>query len=185
MNNKVSEQTSTILNYGKVILDKFNLVSSRKEFIFDFEINHQLDPTLSNPAIIDFITKQLQIPEEKIPNIRIIHKQLPETGLSWHIDDCQFIKRSKPPTYNQECYISLDDKKWLYFNTPTRTLPSFTILFYSSTYDEDFTGGKLILSDGREILPKKGYGIMIDARESHMVSPIHSGSRFVSVVKIY
>jgi hypothetical protein len=120
-----------------------------------------------------------------------VHKTIPKLGLKWHIDDCVINNRKEPPTYNLEQYILLSANpaeskyRYLYFNTPTKRLPRYTLLFYSSTYGEDFTGGKLCLSDGVEILPVKGHGFLLDSREVHMVTPVKTGERRVSVVKIY
>ena len=118
-------------------------------------------------------------------NIRIIHKNIPEIGLKWHIDDCVITKHKTPPTYNLNQYIHLDGIKYLYFTTPTNRLPRFTLLFYYSTYDIDFTGGELCLSDGFCLKPRSGMGFIMDSREVHMVNPIKSGVRTVSIVKIY
>jgi hypothetical protein len=74
---------------------------------------------------------------------------------------------------------------YLYFNTPTKKLPKFTILFYSSTHGVDFEGGTLKLADGTEIIPKRNNGFVVDSREAHMVTRITKGVRNVSVVKIY
>jgi hypothetical protein len=53
------------------------------------------------------------------------------------------------------------------------------------TYCEDFIGGLLVLADNTTIKPRAGWGYMLDSREAHMVTPILSGHRFVTVVKIY
>ena len=179
-----------IYTWGKKIKKDLNLSAIRREFTYPFEM------TSNTPreTIIDFIssqTHQLGISEFNAEHVVIIHKTVPEPGLKWHIDDCVINNRKEPPTYNLEQYILLEANpteskyRYLYFNTPTKRLPRYTLLFYSSTYGEDFTGGKLCLSDGAEILPVKGHGFLLDSREVHMVTPVKSGERRVSVVKIY
>ena len=72
----------------------------------------------------------------------------------------------------------------MYFNTPTKKLPKFTILFYSSTYQVDFEGGILNLADGTQVVPVKNHGFVLDSREAHMVTRVTKGIRNVTVVKI-
>ena len=175
-----------VLKYGRNMLEQYNLAVARKEFNSGIIID-QSDPTASNPAIMEYIrtlvpTELLDDPETQVA---IVHKSIEKPGLSWHIDDCQITKRNKPPTYNTECYILLEDNKYLYFNTPNKKLPKYTLLFYSSTYNEDFTGGLLVLADNTTVKPRAGWGFMLDSREAHMVTPVLSGNRFVTVVKIY
>lgn len=179
-----------ILTWGKKIQEDLNLSAIRREFTFPFDMN----PDTPRETIIDFIRSQshhLGIGDFDAEHVAIIHKTISQPGLKWHIDDCIVNNRKEPPTYNQELYILLEANpaeskyRYLYFNTPTKRLPRYTLLFYSSTYIEDFTGGKLCLSDGFEIFPIKGHGFLLDSREVHMVTPIHTGERRVSVVKIY
>jgi hypothetical protein len=198
-----STNMPAIYTWGKKIVEDLNLVAARRQFTFDFP----LDSTTPNNVIIDFINTNLGITDFNLDEIAIIHKKIDKPGLKWHIDDCVINVRKDKPTYNVDQYILLESNlgsnlesnlgtnletnlekeryKYLYFNTPTKRLPRYTILFYCSTYNKDFTGGKLCLSDGMEILPKKGNGILIDAREVHMVTPVKTGERNVVVVKIY
>lgn len=176
-----------IKKYGIQLLQRYNLESVRKTFTFNFIINHEANPESANNDIIQFIKANFihDITPEQIANIAIIHKSINQDGLGWHIDDCQIVKQQEPPIRNANQFIHLEGKKYLHFNTPTKTLPTFTILFYSSTYKEDFDGGLLRLADDTEIIPQKQHGILIDSREAHMVLPISRGTRNVSVVKIY
>jgi hypothetical protein len=174
-----------IQKYGEFILEKYNLASARKEFTFDFSINHNSDPSASNDNIIKFLEINLNFTREQSTNAVIIHKTIDKPGLKWHIDDCQLINCKITPTYNLDQYIHLEGTKYLYFNTPTKKPPKFTVLFYSSTYKEDFDGGILYLADGMQIKPIKQHGIILDSREAHMVCPVQRGIRNVSVVKIY
>jgi hypothetical protein len=180
-NNKPSIQ-----KYGELILERYNLASSRKEFIFDFTIDHCNEPSIADDNIRRFLEDNLNFTKEQSINAVIIHKTIDKPGLKWHIDDCQLVNfKQNAPSYNLEQYIHLEGSKYLYFNTPTKTLPKFTVLFYSSTYKEDFDGGILNLVDGTQIIPQKQKGFVIDSREAHMVSPVSRGIRNVSVVKIY
>ena len=185
-----------IQKYGELILERYNLASSRKEFTFDFNIDFNIDftiynnideqITLTNSKIRTFLEKTLHFTEEQSANAVIVHKTIDKPGLKWHIDDCQLVNfKQNAPSYNLEQYIHLEGSKYLYFNTPTKTLPKFTVLFYSSTYKEDFDGGILNLVDGTQIKPQKQKGFVMDSREAHMVSPVSRGVRNVSVVKIY
>jgi hypothetical protein len=174
----MTSNISYLYTIGKNLLTQYQLDKKRIEFEYDFEINNDE----SDDKIREFITTKFNISNEQIKNMIIIHKTINENGLKWHIDDCQIIKRASPPTTNIDKFIKIDENKYLYFNTPK--LPIFTILFYSSTYNEDFTGGILNFVD-KEIFPKKGNGILFDSREVHMVTPVKSGIRKVTLVKIY
>jgi hypothetical protein len=189
-----SEQRNipAILTFGKKILELFpEIKSSRKMFKYDFDINHYKNPDESNQNIRLFLVKNLGFSEEQSTNAVIIHKNIKPEGLTWHIDDCQLVKykKDKQPEYNLEQYILLDTVGekfiYLYFNTPTKKLPKFTILFYSSTFGIDFDGGILTLADGTQIESKKSHGFILDSREAHMVTRVTKGIRNVSVVKIY
>ena len=182
---KVQNNIPAIQKYGKLILERYNLSSARKEFTFNFTIDHTSEPSNANDTIRAFLEHTLHFTQEQASNAVIIHKTIDKPGLKWHIDDCQLVNFKTAPTYNLEQYIYLEGTKYLYFNTPTKTLPKFTILFYSSTYKIDFDGGILNLADGTQITPQKQKGFMLDSREAHMVSPVSSGIRNVSVVKIY
>jgi len=181
-----------ILTYGRKILQMFpEIPSYRKHFQYDFYIPHSDNPDSSNDNIKTFLKKNLGFAQEQVENCIIVHKNLKPEGLSWHIDDCQLVKfkKDKIPVYNLDQYILLENTGekcvYLYFNTPTKKLPKFTILFYSSTHGVDFEGGILTLADKTEIIPKRNNGFVVDSREAHMVTRITKGIRNVSVVKIY
>jgi hypothetical protein len=176
---------SAIQKYGEMLLEKYNLVDTRQEFVYDFTIDHLNDPSTADGNIRRFLETYFLFTLEQVSRAVIVHKTIEKPGLKWHIDDCQLVNFKIAPTYNLEQYIHLKDTKYLYFNTPTKTLPKYTILFYSSTYKEDFDGGLLTLADGTQVIPKKQTGILLDSREAHMVTPVSRGIRNVSVVKIY
>jgi hypothetical protein len=192
---KTNNNMPSIQKYGMILLEKYNLAAARIEFTFDFNINHSSVPSDADSSIRQFIANNLNLDinlninlnltPEQIANVVIVHKTIEKLGLKWHIDDCQLVNIKTVPTYNLEQYIYLEGTKYLYFNTPTKTLSKFTILFYSSTYKEDFDGGLLTLADGTQIIPQKQHGILMDSREAHMVSPVSRGTRNVTVVKIY
>lgn len=178
-----------IQRYGNAILTP-NITCVRTKFSFDFEVDFSGS---TDDLIIDFIKSTLLETASK-DRIKIIHKMIPEKGLSWHIDDCQAVAMKEPPKFKKECYIRLVDfvpdcnpNKYLYFNpdTPTGEMAKYTVLFYSSSHGDDFDGGILHLADGEKITPIKGTGFLVDTREAHMVTPITRGVRKVSVVKIY
>jgi len=183
--NTKTNNKPAIQKYGEMLLEKYNLVDTRQEFIYDFTIDHSNDPSTADGNIRRFLETYFLFTLEQISRAVIVHKTIEKPGLKWHIDDCQLVNFKIAPTYNLEQYIHLKDTKYLYFNTPTKTLPKYTILFYSSTYREDFDGGLLTLADGTQIEPKKQNGILLDSREAHMVTPVTRGIRNVSVVKIY
>lgn len=187
MTTKAKEQKNkpSIQKYGELMLERYNLAIARKEFTFDFNIDHANNPNTADGDIRAFLEHTLHFTNEQASNAVIVHKTIGHDGLKWHIDDCQLVNFKTAPTYNLEQYIHLEGSKYLYFNTPTKTLPKFTILFYSSTYKEDFLGGILHLVDGTEIIPQRQTGFMLDSREAHMVSSVSKGIRNVSVVKIY
>jgi hypothetical protein len=174
-----SDKTKPILyEIGKELIKKYNLKDFRVVFSYDFD--------LKNIEMMNyFLINTLNILPESIDNIEIIHKTINEKGLKYHIDDCQIIKKKSEPEYRKEQFIKIAKNKYLYFNTSNGKLPKKTILFYSSTYNVDFTGGVLHFSDDYVFYPKKNIGIMFDSREVHMVTPVTSGIRPVTVVKIY
>lgn len=165
---------------GVELNDKHNFSQSRHKFNFDFDING----SDTDDLIKNFIIDNLNILPEKVENAMIVHKNIGEDGLKWHIDDCQIVTRKEPPSYDVEKFIPINSNKYLFFRTPSNKLPYKTILFYSSTYGVDFEGGILRLVD-KEIFPKKGEGIMFDSREVHMVTPVKSGIRQITLVKLY
>ena len=168
---------------GKDLLDKYNLKQYRQYFKFDFNIDFNNQEN-TNKLIKHFVSSKLNI-DFNDNYIDIIYKQIPEKGLNWHIDDCQIITKKYEPIYNKNRYIQICENKYLYFHNRFDKLPQKTIIFYSSTYEEDFDGGILKLCDDTEIKPKKNTGFVLDSREVHMVTPIKSGIRKVTVIKIY
>ena len=191
MSTPIERNVPAILTYGRKILKMFpDIISSRKYFEFNFDINHSGNPNDSNFNIREFI-KNMGFSQEESDNAIIVHKSIKPDGLTWHIDDCQLVKyqKGKEPTYNLHQYILLDntgDKLvYLYFNTPTKKLPKFTILFYASTHQIDFEGGILTLADGTQVNPVKNHGFILDSREAHMVTRVTKGVRNATVVKIY
>jgi hypothetical protein len=171
-------KNSLLFNIGKQLIEQFQLKHNR--IFFEFTDN---DIT-SNESIKEFIKNKLNISFEE-DLIDIIRKQIPENGINYHIDDCVLITKKTQPTYNKERYIQISENKYLYFNNRFNKIPQKTIIFYMSTYGEDFTGGILRLCDHIEIKPKKYTGIVIDSREVHMVTQIKSGTRNIILVKIY
>ena len=183
-----------IQRYGEYILaDDPDIILARKTFNYDIDLSGDD----ANDMIIEFINRELlSYAGNPITSdhVKIIHKDIPDKGLNWHIDDCQVVSMKEPPTYKLECYKRLsniipdcNDNKYLYFNpdTPTDRPAKYTVLFYSSSWGIDFQGGELFLADGVKIRPMKGTGIMMDTREAHMVSPVRNGIRKVCLVKIY
>jgi hypothetical protein len=187
MENQMEKQNNmpAIQKYGILILERYNLADSRLEFTYDFPIDHANNPSNADDNISKCLENNLQFTKAEATSAVIVHKSIDKNGLKWHIDDCQLVNFKNEPTYNLEQYIYLEGHKYLYFNTPTKTLPKFTVLFYSSTYKDDFDGGLLKLADGMQIIPKRQCGIIMDSREAHMVTPVTRGVRNVTVVKIY
>ena len=168
---------------GKELLEKYNLQKYRQYFTFDFDINFE-NPNKINKIIKNFIKSKLKIDFDD-NFIEIIHKKILEEGLNWHIDDCVIITKKSEPIYNKERYIKISDSKYLYFHNRFNRLPYKTILFYSSTFGIDFDGGILQFVDDTIIKPEKYTGLIFDSREAHCVTPVKSGNRFVTLVKIY
>lgn len=169
---------SNLYNIGKQLLEQYDLKNNRIFFEFNDE-NIE-----SDECIKDFIKNNLNIPFQN-DSIDIIHKQILENGIGYHIDDCILITKKSEPFYNKERFIKITENKYLYFNNRFNKLPQKTIIFYLSTYDKDFTGGILRLCDDVEIKPTKYTGIVMDSREVHMVTPIKNGIRNIILVKLY
>jgi len=186
--------------YGlKVLEDNPNIAKLRRPFEFDFPVNE----TTPLEQIIDFINTLKITTTEGEPVIATmentpcaISKELPKKGLPFHIDDCQLVKKSTlllepdPTKFTLIKAPGVGESKHIYLfrnarNSPTGNPARITVLFYSSTWGKDFTGGELVLADGTVIKPEKGHGYIIDSREAHMVNPVKSGIRNVTLVKIY
>jgi hypothetical protein len=175
-----SDNLPLLYKIGMDLNEKYHFNQHRQNFTFDFDINgHD-----SNETIRNYLCANLNIPPEKASDAIIIHKTINEDGLKWHIDDCQIVTRKESPIYDADKFIPIGVGKYLFFKTPSSKLPYKTIIFYSSTYGVDFEGGILRMVD-KEIYPKKGNGIMFDSREVHMVTPVKSGIRKITLVKIY
>jgi hypothetical protein len=167
-----------LYNIGKQLLQDYDLKTSRIFFEFN-DKNIESDESIKN-----FIVNKLNILFDN-NFIDIIRKQIPENGIGYHIDDCILTTKKSEPVYNKDKYIKISENKYLYFNNRFNKIPQKTIIFYMSTYKEDFDGGILRLCDDIEIIPKKYTGIVMDSREVHMVTPIKSGIRKIILVKIY
>lgn len=167
--------TTILQKYGMNLIKEHELDKKRILFEYDFEL------TMDN--IKSFLENKLKM---EIIDLKIVKKTFSENdSLNFHIDDCQLITNKNIPQYNKEKYIQIDKNKYLYFNNEMNKLPIYTAIFYSSTYDIDFTGGELILADNTKIKAKNKTGIILDSREVHKVTPIKSGVRNSCVVKIY
>jgi hypothetical protein len=176
----IPDSTPLLYKIGKDLNEKHHFEQFRQNFTFDFDI----DGSDSDQIIKKFLCFNLNISPDKVSDAIIVHKTIGNDGLKWHIDDCQIVTRKEPPVYDVEKFIPIGEGKYLFFKTPSSKLPYRTILFYSSTYGVDFEGGILRLVD-KEIYPSKGNGIMFDSREVHMVTPVKSGIRKITLVKLY
>lgn len=97
-----------------------------------------------------------------------------------HVDDCQKVV-CKTILHNEMNYTHIQKNIYLYHTK----IPKYSIIYYSSEYDKDFTGGKLIFADKTEILPTKGLLVIFDSREVHYVTPIIKGNRESWLFKLY
>ena len=161
--------------YGQELIAKNNLIDKRYIYYYDFELTHD--------NILKFCEEKLN---RKINNYIIINKKFQDKqSLKYHIDDCQLVKIRTGPEYNQDKYIHIKDNYYLFVNNQYNKIPEATFIFYESTYDIDFTGGILVLSDKTNIYPKKNMCILIDGCEVHKVTPIINGKRKSTIVKMY
>ena len=161
--------------YGQELISKYNLTDKRSMYYYDFELTHD--------NILRFCEQKLN---KKINNYEIINKEFQDKqSLKYHIDDCQIIKMKIEPLYNKEKYIHIKDNYYLFVNNQYNKIPEATFIFYESTYDIDFTGGILVLSDKTNIYPKKNMCILIDGCEVHKVTPIINGKRKSTILKMY
>ena len=186
--------------YGlKLLQDIPNLAKLRRPFQFDFPVNAEtpLQQFVDYINTLEITTTEGEPVIATMENIIAICKELPNTGLPFHIDDCQLVKKSTPllePDPTKYTLIQApgvgERGKHIYLfrnakNSPTGNPARITVLFYSSTWGKDFTGGELVLADGTIVKPEKGHGFILDAREAHMVNPVKTGIRNVTLVKIY
>jgi hypothetical protein len=121
--DKQQHNKPAIQKYGEILLEKYNLADTRQEFTYDFTIDHTNDPSTADENIRRLLETLLQMTPEQTSKAVIVHKTIEKPGLKWHIDDCQLVNFKTAPTYNLEQYIYLEGTKYLYFNTPTKTLP--------------------------------------------------------------
>ena len=94
--------TPRIQLYGQEMLEKFDLISKRREFEYNFD--------LTDDNIKTFVEDLLG---HACDDMVVVRKELLATGLKFHIDDCQLITMKNPPTYNVDCYIHLEGSKYL------------------------------------------------------------------------
>jgi len=186
--------------YGLELLRNIpNLATLRRQFSFDFPANE------GTPLqkFVDFINTLGITTTEGEPviatmgNTVAICKELPKAGLPFHIDDCQLVKMNTSlpepdPTKYTLIKVPEPGKSGKYYylyrnakNSPTGNPARITLLFYSSTWGKDFTGGELVLADGIIVKPEKGHCFILDAREAHKVNPVKTGIRNVTLIKIY
>ena len=108
-------------------------------------------------------------------------------SMSFHIDDCQLIKRKVAPNDRLDHYYDVGNKNYVFYSG--ELLPKYTFLFYTSSQGIHFDGGSLRFADDTTFNPKMNSGIMFDSREAHEVlnvKPINGQAvRKVTLVKIY
>ena len=174
--------------YGKNLLASQNIQLSRTIFDFDVQSLSQVDITNSPEKAVEFLAiSVLNIPTTAIKDFNIVARTfMPETkaDLKWHIDDCNVVKLSSPPTYNCHLYNKIGVNRYLFCVNKWQKPPTYTAVFYHSTQNFDFQGGELVFTDDAKISPQSGKGVIFDAREPHCVLPVKSGMRISTVVKL-
>jgi len=165
---------SKLKNFGIEMINKYEL--KNKRIIFNFETSNYIDicEKIINKKIIKY----------KMIN-RVFNNNTNLKELKYHIDDCQLVTLKQTPIFNQNKYIKITSNKYLFINNEMNQIPLFTVIFYLSDYNIDFSGGIFIFADGTKIYPQKNLGILFDGREVHMVTPITHGSRKSTIIKIY
>ena len=162
-------------DYGQELISKYNLIDKRFIYYYDFE--------LSIDNIITFCEDKIN---RKINKYEIINKEFQDNqSLKYHIDDCQLVKINSEPEYNQDKFIHIKDNHYLFINNKYNKIPLYTFIFYESSYNIDFTGGLLVLSDDSIIYPKKNMCVLLDGLEVHKVMPVINGKRKSTIVKMY
>ena len=80
--------------------EKYNLKSERKIFEYPVTIKDESD----NDIIINYIKNVLNL---DYVYYEIIHKQIENVGLKYHIDDCSIVTKNTIPEYNNCRYIHI------------------------------------------------------------------------------
>ena len=175
-----------LLRFGKKhLVDPPDVKGLLREFVYDFICD---DDFLINDFVqntLGIVSKQSEKHSEKHSEIVIVRKTISTSGLKWHLDDCQLVTMRTPPIYNQEHHVKLEFETDKYLYTSSGKTPRYTVLFYSSTWGVDFEGGELLLADGTRIRPVKNHGLVLHGSEVHMVTPVKSGTRNVTLAKVY
>lgn len=105
-----------------------------------------------------------------------------ETGyyLRFHKDNYRLDKN----LWNRFKYHENKELCWVKMPKNSK-IPDYTVLWYLSTYDEDFGGGILEFWDGQKILPKKNMAILFQSNDIHKVHRISWGNRSFIIIKFY
>ena len=170
---------SIIQQYGQELLNKDSTISSSLKIGLYENKNSQNQVSISTP--INLQELQLPILPENY-SIKIVEKEHgPGFFMKWHMDDGQVIKHNKN-TLPRPSQLIVNEKKAIHFQ---ETPPKYSLIYYLSSYGEDFEGGLFEFCDGRIIQPEKNKYIFFDSRYIHRVHPVKSGIRKNILIKFY
>lgn len=186
-----SQMDSQIISYGKkLLLDDNNILKKR----LTFKLNHDqimdgstgLKPTgiyclkiVEN--VIDYVFSKLGINLE-ILQYSIKTKNNPEKyEMDWHVDDYQLINKNSKEQLDGN-YQSISNNETLY--TPN-TAPKYSVIYFHSESNNDFTDGTLEFVDNTIIKPEKGLAVFFDSKEVYKLNKITSGVGIYTLLKFY
>ena len=168
---------SQIQHYGKELINKDPAILSSIKIGF-----------YENKDSQNYVSDLINLQELQLPillenySIKIVEKEHgPGFFMKWHMDDGQVIKHNKN-TLPRPSQLIVNEKKAIHFQ---ETPPKYSLIYYLSSYGEDFEGGLFEFCDGRIIKPEKNKYIFFDSRYIHRVHPVKSGIRKNILIKFY
>ena len=168
---------SLIRHYGQELVNKDPTILSSLKIGF-----------YENKDSQNYVSAQINLQELQLPiilenySIKIVEKEHRQGFfMKWHMDDGQVIKHNKN-TLHRLSQLIINEKKSIHFQ---EIPPKYSLIYYLSSYEEDFEGGLFEFCDGRIIQPEKHKYIFFDSRYIHCVHPVKSGIRKNILIKFY
>ena len=153
-------------------------------FFETFNGNDQILSQLSNndsQFLFDYIKQNYQIDFTNFSHT--INHRITSKGYyqNWHLDGKRVFETRRgvvcpTDTTNQSKYVLHD----IYNPTPT-----YSILYYGSTYDKDFKGGMIEFINGVKIKPIKNQCIIFDSNLGHQVTLQTDGQRSCYLIMVF
>lgn len=151
-----------------------------KIFNFNDTILEELND--NNPTnLLEELSKSLDIDFTKY-SYKLTHRNT-ENGYyqNWHIDG----KRVFEIRNGIICPTNKETNSKYVLHDIYQPTPSYSILYYGSTYDIDFKGGQIEFINGNIIKPIKNQCIIFDSKLGHKVSLQTKGNRICFLIMLF